>query len=136
LAFDGQNLEEQCPALSQLVEATELMCRLALTSQNVNLQIAGKHHTTLLCCQACRQTSHNPGEFYAVAFATAHAPWCSRAHGPTLNLGHVNVSQRKDAERLEQLPRALLETEHDAGLEGSGLTLTLATQQGVPGKYE
>lgn len=39
------------------------------------------------------------------------------AHGPRLDLGHVQVAQRKDAERLEQLPRALHDREHHRRLE-------------------
>jgi hypothetical protein len=59
---------------------------------------------------------------------TRHPP----AHWPALNLGHVDVTQCKHAECLEQLPRSLLEAEHNAGLEGLGLSLTLTRQQGLP----
>lgn len=59
-------------------------------------------------------------------------PQAIPAHWPTLNLGHVDISQSKDAQCLEQLAGSLLEAEHNAGLEGLGLTLTLTSQQRLP----
>jgi hypothetical protein len=59
-------------------------------------------------------------------------PHTTPAHGPALYLGHVNVAQRKHAQRLEQLPRALLQAEHDARLERLGRGIALRAQQRVP----
>ena len=39
------------------------------------------------------------------------------AHGARLDLSHVQVAQRKHAQRLEQLPRALHDREHHRRLE-------------------
>ena len=39
------------------------------------------------------------------------------AHGPALNLSHVQIPYRKHAQRLEQLAGAVRHREHHAGLE-------------------